>query len=73
MRGQSCARPAAAAAAMPACILCVTARMCVGAGARRGLLLRGGGAVLESLAGVRAVVLDKTGTLTEGEWHSCGP
>jgi hypothetical protein len=35
-------------------------------GARRGLLLRGGGAVLERLANVKAVVLDKTGTLTEG-------
>jgi cation transport ATPase len=33
----------------------------------RGLLLRGGGEVLEKLAGVRAVVLDKTGTLTLGE------
>eukprot|EP00967_Tisochrysis_lutea_P057401 scaffold72776_cov19-Tisochrysis_lutea.AAC.3 len=36
------------------------------AGARRGLLLRGGGAVLEKLANVKSVVLDKTGTLTEG-------
>ncbi len=35
-------------------------------GARRGLLLRGGGEVLERLAGVRAVALDKTGTLTHG-------
>lgn len=33
------------------------------AGARRGLLLRGGD-VIESLAGVDTVVLDKTGTLT---------
>ena len=39
-------------------------------GARRGLLLRGGGAVLERLANVTAVVLDKTGTLTEGELFS---
>ncbi|KAF5827577.1 HAD-like domain-containing protein [Dunaliella salina] len=36
-------------------------------GARRGLLLRGGGAVLEKLANVKSVVLDKTGTLTEGK------
>lgn len=38
-------------------------------GARRGLLLRGGGAVLEKLANVKSVVLDKTGTLTEGKLH----
>eukprot|EP00798_Chlamydomonas_sp_ICE-L_P031536 gene31536-6721_t len=35
-------------------------------GARRGLLLRGGD-VLERLAGVDTVVMDKTGTLTEGK------
>jgi len=36
------------------------------AGARRGLLLKGG-AVLETLGKVNAVALDKTGTLTEGK------
>jgi Cu2+-exporting ATPase len=35
-------------------------------GARRGLLLRGGGDVLERLADVDTVLFDKTGTLTEG-------
>ncbi|CAN7301333.1 heavy metal translocating P-type ATPase [Rhizobium sp. LjRoot98] len=36
------------------------------AGARRGLLLKGG-AVLETLGTINAVALDKTGTLTEGK------
>ncbi len=36
------------------------------AGARRGLLLKGG-AVLETLRSINAVALDKTGTLTEGK------
>ena len=36
------------------------------AGARRGLLLKGG-AVLESLRAVTAIAFDKTGTLTEGK------
>ncbi|MDF1586146.1 heavy metal translocating P-type ATPase [Marinimicrococcus flavescens] len=35
------------------------------AGARRGLLMKGG-VVLESLAGIRTMALDKTGTLTRG-------
>lgn len=35
-------------------------------GAKKGLLMRGGD-VLERIAGVNAVVLDKTGTLTEGK------
>ena len=50
-----------------ALVLSVPAAMtsALSAGARRGLLVRGG-AVLEALAGVRTVALDKTGTLTEG-------
>ncbi len=36
------------------------------AGARRGLLLKGGN-VLETLGGITAVAFDKTGTLTEGQ------
>lgn len=42
------------------------------AGARRGLLLRGGGDVLERLAHVDTVVLDKTGTLTKGRLQLVG-
>jgi hypothetical protein len=41
----------------------------------RGLLLRGGGEVLERLAGLKAVALDKTGTVTLGGCvaaHQCG-
>lgn len=40
----------------------------VGAGlaARRGALVRGGGAAFDGLAGVQAIVFDKTGTLTAG-------
>ena len=42
------------------------------AGARRGLLLRGGD-VIEGLAQVDTVVLDKTGTLTGGCAPACPP
>ncbi|MCY1704160.1 heavy metal translocating P-type ATPase [Deinococcus sp. SL84] len=50
-----------------ALVLSVPAAMtsALSAGARRGLLI-GSGAVLETLAGVRTVALDKTGTLTAG-------
>ena len=39
----------------------------IGAGSRRGILFKGGNA-LEALKNVRAVVMDKTGTLTKGEF-----
>ena len=38
-----------------------------GVGAAQGLLLKGGGAVLETLHQITTVVLDKTGTLTTGK------
>ena len=40
-------------------------------GARHGILFRGGAAI-ETLAGVTAVAMDKTGTLTEGNLHVIG-
>ncbi|PRW05833.1 copper-transporting ATPase chloroplastic [Chlorella sorokiniana] len=52
--------PCALGLATPTAVLVASS-----AGARRGLLLRGGD-VIESLAEVDTVVLDKTGTLTEG-------
>lgn len=52
--------PCALGLATPTAVLVASS-----AGARRGLLLRGGD-VLERLAGVDTVLLDKTGTLTEG-------
>lgn len=39
----------------------------IGAGSKRGVLFKGG-TVLESLWGVRAVVMDKTGTVTQGDF-----
>ncbi len=39
----------------------------IGAASQQGILFKGG-AALEALAGVRAVVMDKTGTLTEGNF-----
>ncbi len=46
----------------------------IGAGSRRGILFKDGAAI-EALAAVRAVVMDKTGTLTEGRFavRSCEP
>ncbi len=53
--------PCAVGLAAPIAVLVAT-----GQGARRGILFRSGGA-LEALASVRAVGLDKTGTVTTGE------
>lgn len=39
----------------------------IGAGSRRGILFKGGLAI-EALKGVKAVVMDKTGTITKGEF-----
>lgn len=52
----------------PFCWLALQVLVASAAGARRGLLLRGGD-VLEAAAAVDAVVLDKTGTLTHGKLH----
>lgn len=40
----------------------------IGAGSKKGILFKGGVA-LETLAGVKAVVMDKTGTVTEGNFN----
>lgn len=40
----------------------------IGAGSKRGILFKGG-VSLETLAGVKAVVMDKTGTVTEGSFN----
>jgi len=55
------ASPCALVLSIPSAILAAIA-----SGARRGILFRGGGAV-EQLAEVRAVAMDKTGTLTTGD------
>ncbi|HVW21663.1 MAG TPA: cation-translocating P-type ATPase [Opitutaceae bacterium] len=55
------ASPCALVLSIPSAILAAIAW-----GARHGVLFRGGAAI-ENLAGVRAVALDKTGTLTTGE------
>ena len=39
----------------------------IGSGSKRGILFKGG-ASIEALGGIRAVVLDKTGTVTKGEF-----
>ncbi len=39
----------------------------IGAGSRKGILFKGGVSI-EAMAGIKAVVLDKTGTLTKGEF-----
>ena len=39
----------------------------IGAGSKRGILFKGG-AALEMLADIKAVVMDKTGTITEGNF-----
>ena len=62
--------PCALGLATPTAVLVASS-----AGARRGLLLRGGD-VIEALAAVDTVVLDKTGTLTgvvgAGVWAGAG-
>jgi Cd2+/Zn2+-exporting ATPase len=40
----------------------------IGAGSRKGILFKGG-ASMEALAGIKVVALDKTGTLTKGEFR----
>ena len=64
---QVVACPCALGLATPTAVLVASSM-----GARSGLLMRGGD-VLERLAGVDTVVLDKTGTLTQvGAWFFWG-
>ncbi len=60
------ASPCALVLSIPSAILSAIA-----AGARRGILFRGG-AALENLAEINVVALDKTGTLTAGELQLAG-
>ena len=39
----------------------------IGAGSRKGILFKGG-ASMEAMSGIRAIALDKTGTVTKGEF-----
>lgn len=55
--------PCALVLSVPSAILSAIA-----SGARNGILFRGGAAI-ETLSEVRAVAMDKTGTLTEGRFH----
>jgi Cd2+/Zn2+-exporting ATPase len=57
------ASPCALVLSIPSAVLAAIAW-----GARRGILFRGGAAV-EKLAEIKAVAMDKTGTLTTGELH----
>jgi magnesium-transporting ATPase (P-type) len=64
-REQLCVHPLTGTAPETSYWLAAQVLVASAAGARRGLLLRGGD-VLEAAASVDAVVLDKTGTLTHG-------
>jgi Cd2+/Zn2+-exporting ATPase len=40
----------------------------IGAGSRKGILFKGGQS-MEAMSGIKAVILDKTGTITKGEFR----